>query len=119
MIEFKILRAARRVHGKLTTLAFRRTDFGLFMDLLGMVTWEKALEERGAQGSWLVTNEPPSSGVVHPKKEVRQERQEACMDEQGAPGQDQKQKGGLQRVEARTGRLGGIQRNCLSGQEPD
>ncbi|PKU36933.1 hypothetical protein llap_12767 [Limosa lapponica baueri] len=49
---------------------------------------------------------PPSSRVVHPnKEEVRQKCQEACMDEQGAPGQAQKQKGGLQRVEARTGRL--------------
>ncbi|GAB0188096.1 hypothetical protein GRJ2_001274900 [Grus japonensis] len=34
MVEFKILRAARRAHSKLTTLDFRRTDFGLFRDLL-------------------------------------------------------------------------------------
>ncbi|PKU46884.1 hypothetical protein llap_2857 [Limosa lapponica baueri] len=33
MVEFKILRAASRVHSNLTTLAFRRADFGLFRDL--------------------------------------------------------------------------------------
>ncbi|GAB0193175.1 hypothetical protein GRJ2_001782800 [Grus japonensis] len=54
IVEFKILRAARRVCSKLTTLDFRRADFGLFRDLLGTVPWDKALEERGAQESWLV-----------------------------------------------------------------
>ncbi|KAK4819916.1 hypothetical protein QYF61_014651 [Mycteria americana] len=48
------------------------------------------------------------------KEEVRQKHQEACMDEQGAPGQIQTQKGSLQRVEARTGNLGRIQSNCPS-----
>ena len=33
------------------------------------------------------------------------------MDEQGAPRQTQTQKGSLQRLEARTGSLRGIQRN--------
>ncbi|PKU40568.1 rna-directed dna polymerase from mobile element hypothetical protein [Limosa lapponica baueri] len=37
MVELKILRAARKVHSKLTTLDFRRADFGLFRDLLGRV----------------------------------------------------------------------------------
>ena len=50
------------------------------------------------------------------KKGIGQKRQEACMDEQGALGQTQTQKGSLKRVEARTGSLGGIQRNCLSSQ---
>ncbi|GAB0193807.1 hypothetical protein GRJ2_001846000 [Grus japonensis] len=54
MVEFKILRAARRVDSKLTTLDLRRADFGLFRDLLGRVPWYKALEGRGAQDSWLV-----------------------------------------------------------------
>ncbi|GAB0189057.1 hypothetical protein GRJ2_001371000 [Grus japonensis] len=58
MVEFKILRAARRVHSKLTTLDFRRADFGLFRDLLGRVLWDKALEGRGAQESWLVFKDP-------------------------------------------------------------
>ncbi|GAB0187153.1 hypothetical protein GRJ2_001180600 [Grus japonensis] len=54
MMEFKILRAVRRAHSKLTTLDFRRTDFGLFRDLLGRVPWDKALDGRGAQDSWFV-----------------------------------------------------------------
>ncbi|PKU31956.1 glycerol kinase [Limosa lapponica baueri] len=54
MIEFTILRAVKRVCSKFTTLDFRRADFGLLWDLIGRVTWEKVLEGRGAQGSWLV-----------------------------------------------------------------
>ncbi|GAB0203792.1 mitochondrial enolase superfamily member 1 [Grus japonensis] len=54
MVEFRILRAARRVHRKLTTLDFRRADFGLFRDLLGRIPWDNALEGRGAQDSWLI-----------------------------------------------------------------
>jgi len=47
-VEFKIRRAARRVHSKLTTLDFRRAYFGVFRDLLGRVTRHKPLEGRGA-----------------------------------------------------------------------
>ncbi|GAB0210150.1 hypothetical protein GRJ2_003480800 [Grus japonensis] len=54
MVEFRILRAARRAHSKLTTLDFRRADFGLLRDLLGRIPWDKALEGRGAQESWLI-----------------------------------------------------------------
>ena len=54
MVKFKIPRSVRRTHSKLTTLDFRRADFGLFRDLLGRVVWDKALEERGAQESWLI-----------------------------------------------------------------
>jgi len=57
MVDFKILRAARRAHSKLTTLDFRRADFGLFRDLLGKVPWDKALEGRGAQESWLIVKD--------------------------------------------------------------
>jgi len=49
IVVFRILRATRRVHSKLTTLDFRRAGFGLFRDLLGRVPWDKALEGRGAQ----------------------------------------------------------------------
>ncbi|GAB0190393.1 triadin [Grus japonensis] len=41
MVEFKILRAARKVHSKLTTLNFRRADSGLFRDLLGQIVPDK------------------------------------------------------------------------------
>ncbi|GAB0207584.1 hypothetical protein GRJ2_003224100 [Grus japonensis] len=54
MVEFRILRAARRARSKLTTLDFRRADSGLFRDLLGRIPWDKALEGRGAQDSWLI-----------------------------------------------------------------
>ncbi|GAB0178727.1 hypothetical protein GRJ2_000338000 [Grus japonensis] len=54
MVEFRILRAARKVQGKLTTLDFRRADFGLFRDLLGRIPWDKALEGRGTQDNWLI-----------------------------------------------------------------
>ncbi|KFP38997.1 hypothetical protein N324_03101, partial [Chlamydotis macqueenii] len=36
------------------TLNFRRADFGLFGDLLGKVLWDKALDRREAQESWLI-----------------------------------------------------------------
>jgi len=54
MVDFKILRAARRTHSKLTTLDFRRADFGLFRDLFGRVLWDKALEGKGGKKSWLI-----------------------------------------------------------------
>ncbi|GAB0205316.1 mitochondrial enolase superfamily member 1 [Grus japonensis] len=54
MVEFRILRAARRACSRLTTLDFRRADFGLFRDLLGRIPWDKAREGRGAQDSWLI-----------------------------------------------------------------
>jgi len=54
MVEFKILRAARKACSKLATLDFRRADFGLLRDLLHRTPWDKALEGRGAQESWLV-----------------------------------------------------------------
>ncbi|GAB0177387.1 hypothetical protein GRJ2_000203900 [Grus japonensis] len=54
MVEFKILRAVKRTHSKLSTLDFRRANFGLFRDLLRRVPWDKVLEGRGAQESWLL-----------------------------------------------------------------
>lgn len=35
LVQFRILRTARREHSKLATLNFRRADFALFRDLLG------------------------------------------------------------------------------------
>jgi len=37
MVEFRLLRAGRRVQNKFTTLHFKRADFGLFKDLLRSV----------------------------------------------------------------------------------
>lgn len=47
------------------------------------------------------------------KKKLRQEHQEACVDEQGTPGQPQMQNGS---VEVGTSSVGGMHRNCLSNQ---
>ncbi|PKU35455.1 rna-directed dna polymerase from mobile element jockey-like [Limosa lapponica baueri] len=44
MVEFKILRAARRVCSKLTTLDVRRADFGLLRDLLALVDKGRATD---------------------------------------------------------------------------
>ncbi|KFQ73472.1 hypothetical protein N337_08981, partial [Phoenicopterus ruber ruber] len=41
-------------HSKLTALGFRRVDFGLLRGLPGKVPWDKGLEGRGAQESWLI-----------------------------------------------------------------
>lgn len=54
MVEFKILRAAKRAYSKLTSLDFKRKDFGLFKGLLGRGLWYKTLEGRWAQECWLI-----------------------------------------------------------------
>lgn len=50
-MELKILRTARSMHSKLTTLDFRQVDFGIFGGLIGTMPWDKALNGRGAQES--------------------------------------------------------------------
>ena len=51
-VEFRILRGARRLKSKLTTLTFRRADFVLFKWLLGSVPWDMALKARESQETW-------------------------------------------------------------------
>ena len=53
MEEFKILRAAMKAHSKLTTLDFRRTDFGLSRDLRSRLPWDKDRHYK-AQETWLI-----------------------------------------------------------------
>lgn len=50
-VEFKILRAERRVDSNLTVLDFMRADFGLFRDLLGKLPWYKTPEKKRTQES--------------------------------------------------------------------
>jgi len=57
VMEFKIFKISKRVCSKLATLDFREADLELFRELLGKVTWDKALEGRGAQESWLVSKD--------------------------------------------------------------
>ena len=65
----------RRTKSKITTLDFRKADFGLFRDLLGGVPWDKAMERRRGPRNLVDTqaSPPPTSGAVHPnEQEVRQ-----------------------------------------------
>ncbi|GAB0204436.1 mitochondrial enolase superfamily member 1 [Grus japonensis] len=83
MVEFRILRVARRAESKLATLNFKGADFGLFRDLLGKsTTTQSPGGKRGTRKLVSIQRSPPpSSGVIYPKKEeVRQKRPEACMD---------------------------------------
>ena len=122
MVESKILRAVRRGHGKLTAREIMRANFSLFRDL-SLVECHGGHSVKCSGGNRspgkLANNQgspPPSSREMDPnKEEVRQKCQEACM-EKLAPGQTQSLNGSLQRVEVRTGNLGGIQTNCLSSQ---
>ncbi|GAB0205877.1 mitochondrial enolase superfamily member 1 [Grus japonensis] len=54
MVEFRILRGRSRAVSRITTLDFRRANFGLFKDLLGRIPWVKVLEGGGVQESWSV-----------------------------------------------------------------
>ncbi|GAB0189216.1 mitochondrial enolase superfamily member 1 [Grus japonensis] len=54
MMEFRILCGRSTAISRITTLDFRRANFGLFKDLLGRIPWVKALEGRGVQESWSI-----------------------------------------------------------------
>ncbi|GAB0209507.1 mitochondrial enolase superfamily member 1 [Grus japonensis] len=54
MVEFRILRGRSRAISRITTLDFRRGNFGLFKDLLGRIPWVRALEGGGVQESWSI-----------------------------------------------------------------
>lgn len=55
---------------------------------------------------------------MNPDK-VRKNHQTTCTGEKDIPGEIQTQKESLQRVEARTGSLGEMQRNCPGREESD
>ena len=63
MVEFKILRAPKRVCSKLTTLDSRRADFDFFRELLGRLTREKTLEapKKAGRYSRTISFKPRSS----------------------------------------------------------
>jgi len=54
MVEFRILHGGSRAISRITTLDFRRANFGLFKDLLGGIPWVRVLEGRGVQESCLL-----------------------------------------------------------------
>ncbi|GAB0185519.1 hypothetical protein GRJ2_001017200 [Grus japonensis] len=119
MVEFKILRAARRAHSKLTALDFRRADFGLFRDLLARIPWDKALAGRGAQDSWLIFKahllQAQERCIPTKRKSSKNTKRPPWMNKELLGKVKQKTRS-LQRVEARAGNLGRIQRNCPSSQ---
>ena len=49
MVEFRILRGGSRAISRLKTLDFKRANFGLFKDLLGGISWIRALELEGSK----------------------------------------------------------------------
>ena len=44
MVKFRIVRGENKANSRITTLSFRRTDFGLFRDGLGRIPWVMILE---------------------------------------------------------------------------
>ncbi|GAB0208568.1 mitochondrial enolase superfamily member 1 [Grus japonensis] len=54
MVESRILHGRSRAVSRITTLDFRRANFGLLKDLLGRIPWVKALEGKGVQENWSV-----------------------------------------------------------------
>lgn len=105
-MEFRILRGARRLQSKLTTLAFRRADFVLFKWLLGSVPWDMALKARESQETWLLFKDrllQAQQQTIPNEQKVRQACLEATVDEQGAPGKTKTQEGSIQEVEVGTG----------------
>ncbi|GAB0203192.1 mitochondrial enolase superfamily member 1 [Grus japonensis] len=54
MVEFRILHGRNRAISRITTLDFRRANFGLLKDLPGRIAWDRALEDRGVQDSWSI-----------------------------------------------------------------
>ncbi|PKU30779.1 adaptin ear-binding coat-associated protein 1 [Limosa lapponica baueri] len=52
MIEFSILREARRGASRTASMDLRRADFGLFKSLLDRAPWEEPLKGKGVQEGW-------------------------------------------------------------------
>ena len=52
MVEFLICGEIKRGASKITTMDFRRADFGLFRMLVERVSWERVLKGKGVQAAW-------------------------------------------------------------------
>lgn len=52
MVEFSISCGRNRIPSRITTLNFRKANFGLFKQLLAEIRWERVLG-KGAHDSWL------------------------------------------------------------------
>uniref|UniRef100_A0A493TN05 SGNH hydrolase-type esterase domain-containing protein n=1 Tax=Anas platyrhynchos platyrhynchos TaxID=8840 RepID=A0A493TN05_ANAPP len=53
MVEFQMeLGKGSKAKSRIATLDFRRANFDLFQDLLGSISWDRMLEDKGACESW-------------------------------------------------------------------
>ncbi|PKU41370.1 adaptin ear-binding coat-associated protein 1 [Limosa lapponica baueri] len=57
MIEFSVLREARRGASRTATMDFQRADFGLLKSLLNRVPWEAVLKGKRIQEGWTFSKE--------------------------------------------------------------
>jgi len=57
MIEFSVHGEVKRGASKITTIDFRRADFGLFRTLVERVPWERVLKGKGVQEGWTLFKE--------------------------------------------------------------
>jgi len=57
MVEFRISCGRNSIPSRITTLNFSRANFGLFNQLLRKISWNRVLEGKGAQDSWLAFKE--------------------------------------------------------------
>lgn len=60
-----------RPKSMITTVDFRRADFGLFRDMLARVLWNKALEGIKAQESWLIFKDHLPKLKKNPFQQIR------------------------------------------------
>lgn len=93
-------------------LEFRRADFDLFKDLFGRVPQDRALEGRGTQECWLMFKDH----LLQDKERCIPIRRKSGKNARMPPWMDKEllkklkgKKRSLQKVEMRTGGLGGIQ----------
>ena len=53
LMEFRMSYGRNRIPSRITALDFSRANFGLFKQLLGEIPWDRVLEGKRAQDSWL------------------------------------------------------------------
>ena len=58
MVVFRILRKGNKANSRIMALDFRKTDFGLFREMLQRIPYGTVLERRRTQESWLIFKDP-------------------------------------------------------------
>jgi len=118
MVEFRVLRGGSTAVSRITTLDFRRANFGLFKDLLGGIPWVRALECKGVQESWLLFKHyflrAQDQCIPVSKKSSKGGRRPTWMSKELLAELRWKRK--VYEMWEGTGHLGGIQEHCQSMQ---